>query len=211
MYDFVLMDVQMPEIDGLEATRRLRSAGFTPAILPIVALTANAYAEDVANCLAAGMQAHLCKPVRVRELKEVIDRYGRVESQSPTGAAVEETKAAIGSLTPSIEDRYRERKQQTLDMVWKLAAGDRPMDEDYEQMIDLLHKLAGTAGMFGETALGDAASNLENALASVGSEHRGRVIIAGWRQLSRVIGRSPGCLVGDDGAANAEVQVSGAL
>ncbi len=211
MYDFVLMDVQMPEIDGLEATRRLRSAGFTPAILPIVALTANAYAEDVANCLAAGMQAHLCKPVRVRELKEVIDRYGRVESQSPTGAAVEETKAAIGSRTPSIEDRYRERKQQTLDMVWKLAAGDRPMDEDYEQMIDLLHKLAGTAGMFGETALGNAASNLENALASVGSEHRGRVIIAGWRQLSRVIGRSPGCLVGDDGAANAEVQVSGAL
>ncbi|MDT0506943.1 PAS domain-containing protein [Novosphingobium sp. MMS21-SN21R] len=79
MYDLVLMDVQMPEIDGLDATRRLRSAGFSPARLPIVALTANAYPEDIAACLDAGMQGHLCKPVRVRELEEVIARYARAE------------------------------------------------------------------------------------------------------------------------------------
>ncbi|WP_051378666.1 PAS domain-containing hybrid sensor histidine kinase/response regulator [Derxia gummosa] len=60
-HDLVLMDVQMPGIDGLEATRRLRADGFTR--LPIVAMTANASGEDRAACLAAGMNDHVGKPV----------------------------------------------------------------------------------------------------------------------------------------------------
>ncbi|MFM9936277.1 MAG: PAS domain S-box protein [Novosphingobium sp.] len=60
----VLMDIQMPGMDGMTATRLLRESGISADMLPIVALTANGYQENVDDCLAAGMQGHLVKPVR---------------------------------------------------------------------------------------------------------------------------------------------------
>lgn len=74
-YALVLMDLQMPRLDGLEATRDLRAAGISEAQLPIIALTANAFADDVENCLAAGMQAHLAKPLSMDRLGEALNRW----------------------------------------------------------------------------------------------------------------------------------------
>lgn len=70
-YDLVLMDIQMPEIDGYETTRRLRQLEFT---MPIIALSANAYNEDVKNSLKAGMNDHLQKPFTDKELFQIVNK-----------------------------------------------------------------------------------------------------------------------------------------
>lgn len=78
-YGMVFMDVMMPVLDGLEATRQLRAREQAPAgeRLPVVALTANAMAEDRGRCLAAGMDDYLDKPVRREMLALMLDRWLR--------------------------------------------------------------------------------------------------------------------------------------
>ena len=71
-YDVIFMDVRMPEMDGLEATRSIRSGNGPCRGIPIVALTANAFDEDVAACMAAGMTDFVAKPVNKQRLQEVL-------------------------------------------------------------------------------------------------------------------------------------------
>ena len=74
-YDMILMDVQMPEMDGYEATRRIRASGGPRAKeIPIVAMTANAFAEDVRHALDAGMNGHLSKPINMDAVRELLGR-----------------------------------------------------------------------------------------------------------------------------------------
>ena len=82
-YDLILMDIQMPEMDGYEATTAIRQwetdAHRVPT--PIVALTANAFQEELEKSLAAGCTAHLTKPIKKRTLLEAIHRYGILRSR----------------------------------------------------------------------------------------------------------------------------------
>jgi CheY-like chemotaxis protein len=72
-YDLILMDMQLPGIDGLEATRRIHALPARDAV-PIVALTANVLSDDVTRCIDAGMVGHLGKPVVVDELRHLFRR-----------------------------------------------------------------------------------------------------------------------------------------
>jgi CheY-like chemotaxis protein len=72
-YDLILMDVQMPKLDGLNATRQIRASSKGRA-LPIVAMTANAFHEDKMRCMQAGMDEFLAKPVDAVRLYQVIVR-----------------------------------------------------------------------------------------------------------------------------------------
>ena len=74
-YDMILMDVQMPVMGGYEATRRIRASGHPRAAdIPIVAMTANAFAEDVRHALDAGMNGHLSKPIDMNAMRELLGR-----------------------------------------------------------------------------------------------------------------------------------------
>ena len=75
-YDIVFMDLQMPQMDGYEATRRIRALPSSKGrALPIVALTANVFTSDIEKCLAAGMDDHLGKPLDIDKIFEVLRKY----------------------------------------------------------------------------------------------------------------------------------------
>jgi signal transduction histidine kinase/CheY-like chemotaxis protein len=75
-YDMIFMDIQMPEMDGFEATRRIRALGTDQAArIPIIAMTANVFREDIENCLAAGMDDHVGKPLDFEAVLEKLRKY----------------------------------------------------------------------------------------------------------------------------------------
>jgi CheY-like chemotaxis protein len=83
-YDLIFMDVQMPIMDGYEATRQIRALEIPRAKeIPIIAMTANVFKEDVEKCLAVGMNAHLGKPLDMEDLLNVMTQYLR---KTPAGS-----------------------------------------------------------------------------------------------------------------------------
>lgn len=75
-YDIIIMDIQMPEMDGYEATRIIRSLDIPEAqVIPIIAMTANAFKEDIEECLSCGMNDHLAKPIDEKIVIEKLEHY----------------------------------------------------------------------------------------------------------------------------------------
>ena len=75
-FDAILMDIMMPEMDGLSATKAIRALDREDAkTIPIIAMTANAFDEDEKKCMEAGMNAHLVKPLDIQKMKEAVCRY----------------------------------------------------------------------------------------------------------------------------------------
>jgi CheY-like chemotaxis protein len=80
-FDLILMDIQMPNLDGLAATRRIRALGGIVAHIPIIALTANAMVEDKQAYIEAGMNEHVSKPIEIGKLALAITRVLSLERQ----------------------------------------------------------------------------------------------------------------------------------
>jgi PAS domain S-box-containing protein len=155
-YALVLMDIQMPNCDGYEAAHQIRAVGIDARELPIVALTANAFEEDVRAALIAGMQDHLTKPLAMGELVRALTQW------LPAACAPTPPAAKSDNGGDDLAARWRVRRSEALEGAAQLAKDGPGLDR--RELARTMHKLAGTAGLFGEIGLGELAGKLERAL-----------------------------------------------
>jgi len=173
VFDLILMDWQMPVLDGLDATRAIRALPGHSGV-PIIALTANSLPEDRDRCLAAGMDHHIGKPATLEVLASTLRQWlpalplaGALaddDSPLPQLAGVEIAKFWRSSSRQF--DNYRglltrfiaSDGQELATIRTHLAAGDR------EAAAVLAHKLKGGAGFLGAHTIADCAANIEKCL-----------------------------------------------
>ena len=159
-YDLILMDMQMPEMDGLEATRIIRQRGGASAEIPILALTASVLPEDIALCREAGMNDHFAKPIRGPELVVRVSSWLAAKPVPDALSALDCAK--IDSLRHALGDA------KALVLLGHLAdqivsdlsviAGSA---QDTTALRGPAHNLRGAAGSFGFGNLSEAAAALE--------------------------------------------------
>ncbi|MDR1838744.1 MAG: response regulator [Treponema sp.] len=160
-FDLIIMDIRMPEMDGIEAAKKIIEAGCTT---PIIALTVNTMAHDKVDYFAAGMKDCISKPFTSKELWTCLFKYLEpvtMISKKSDAESTEEEEQRIEMISTFI--KYN---QTTLEDINKaLAAGG------IQQAYRLVHTLKGVAGMIGMTMLANAAFSIEQSLTEGNTEY----------------------------------------
>ncbi len=171
-YDLILMDVQMPEMDGLTATRTIRHREQLQGgrRIPIIAMTAHALKGDQERCLEAGMDDYLTKPIKFSDLFETLEKWSTTCAPVPA-----EPSASAGDpltiFNKSVALEMVAGDTATLQEIADLFLSDCPSliarisqainQEDAATLVASAHLLKGSAGYFGSSATSESAAKLE--------------------------------------------------
>ncbi len=179
-YSLILMDVQMPIMDGLEATRRIREAGYT---MPIIAMTAHAMLDDKEASMSAGMNAHLTKPLEPMALFATINSW--LPSNTPSKKSTSSNKDVIAPRKGKLPDRIEGfniigglatvggNEELYANLLKKFANRYATVNEDISKCLQTndieaavrhAHTVRGIAANLGAEELAKAAENLEKTL-----------------------------------------------
>ncbi|WP_342108319.1 PAS domain S-box protein [Methylobacterium sp. SI9] len=159
-YDLVLMDVQMPVMDGIAATRRIRALGEPRGRLPIVAMTANVLPEQVAELRAAGLDDHVGKPFRAQALLAVIDRWTGAPAAAPPATI---DRAVLDEMTEMVG---RARMNDLLAMLAKELTqrfGAAAPETSRDRLLLDAHAMVSAASMVGFAGLAETCRAVEAA------------------------------------------------
>lgn len=151
-FDLILMDVQMPTMDGLTATKKIRESGVTT---PIVAVSAGAMSSDIEQALSAGCEMHLSKPFEQADLLKILQRY---LARSASNSSHEETTII---KDPELESLIKEFASNLHHRI--LPIRERIDQGALEEASALAHKLKGSAGMYRFSEVSKLAGALDTA------------------------------------------------
>jgi CheY-like chemotaxis protein len=170
-FDLILMDVQMPEMDGIEATQTIRSpqsSSFDPDV-PIIGMTAHALKEDRERCLEAGMSGYVSKPVGMKELLETVGQFATFKVKEKTQKVEVIQK---GDVLDKVEALARlDGDEELLRKIWRTFAENTPHQmetlrkaletEDIDLIERQAHSLKAASANIGASMMKDQAFRME--------------------------------------------------
>jgi len=203
-YDCVLMDVQMPVMDGFTATRELRKDERYKK-MPILAMTANATHEDRKRCEEAGMDDHIAKPIIPKVLFETLLKWVEHKERDVPDAPTDDDEDAVSLELPDLAgvdttaglarvggnirsylkllNKFAENQADTISEI--RSAFD---DSNNELSVRLAHTLKGVGGAIGATTLQEAAAKLETTLKEDPKNLPNKLVAAAEQELDRILG-----------------------
>jgi PAS domain S-box-containing protein len=168
-FDVILMDVRMPGLNGMEATRRIRALPGARGRVRIIAVTAQAFAEQIAQCRQAGMDGHLSKPFKFAMLCAALQNEGTEaaseRSVAAPAAAIFDRDMFLDAVEFMSPEEVAEHVHTLIERCEAMLArlhGPGALDSP-ALLVEDAHKLAGTSSMFGLMAAGETARALEHA------------------------------------------------
>ncbi len=193
-FDLILMDVQMPEMDGLEATRIIRKReASTHDHVPILAITAHAMQVQRDKCLEAGMDGCVTKPIKSGELFEAVERHGREIPAEQTASKPSGGSSSGGGFDLAAALMRVDGDEKLLEELanlflehhrtWMSEIEEALRSADHQRLTEAAHSLKSAVGSLGHKKCFEAALNIETA----GRERDSRAAEANWKQLEENI------------------------